>query len=158
MIWRYLLVPDGVFVPVLGGGLLVPPRGGGGKGGGLLVPPRGGGGGVLVPMIGGGLFVPMLGGRFVQTGGGLLVPPGGGKWGGVLVPPEGGGVLVTVMVGGVFVPGFPGEPPEPEPGRGVMARTEAHTAMPAMMATANLVSVFIRMCVFFSCLVGRFKF
>lgn len=169
----YLFGPDGVFVPVVGGGLLVPP--GGGNGGGLFVPPRGGGGGVLVPMMGGGLFVqtggrfvPVIGGGvFVKTGG-VLVPIMGGmgglfvpvEGGGLLVPPGGGGggVLVRVIGGGLFVWGAVVVPPEPEPGRGVMASTEAQTAMPAMMATANLVSVFIRLLCFWSCLAGRFEF
>ena len=86
-----------------------------------MVLPGGRDGGVLVPFMGGGLFV----------------PPGGGGMGGRLV-------LVT---GGLLVPVFPEPPePEPEPGRGVMARTDAVTAMPAMMATARLVCVFILFC------------
>ena len=150
-------------MPVPGGGLLVPPFGGSG---GKFVPMMGGGllvqtGGKFVPVIGGGVLVQTGGGVFVpRIGGGLFVPPGGGKGGGLLVPPCGGagGRLVMVMGGGVLVPGFAGGPPEPELGRGVMASTEAHTAMPAMMATENLVSVFIRLLCFGNCLVGRFEF
>lgn len=103
--------------------------------------PGGNTGGTFVPMIGGrgGALVPMTGGVFVQPGG------GGGSGGGLFVPPTGcdGGALVTVT-GGVFVPD-PEEPPEPAPGRGVMASTvAAQRVTPRMMAAAVLFGWFIR--------------